>query len=79
MKKKRVEKVVPNSDYKAYCHYCGATVGQISDRTEEKVNAIYDCSKCKANYCDQCSYRKEMDGKLVQFCLRCESTIEKVI
>ena len=79
MNNRRVERVSPNSNFMAYCHYCGATVGQISDRTEEKVNAIYDCPKCKVNYCDQCSYGKDMDGKLVQFCLRCESKIGKVM
>jgi hypothetical protein len=79
MKKKRWGNVSRNSDFKAYCHFCGATVGQISDRTEEKVSSIYDCPKCRVNYCDQCSYGKEVDGKLVQFCLRCESKIEKVM
>jgi hypothetical protein len=79
MKKKRVENISHISSSKAYCHFCGATVGQISDRTEEKVSAIYDCPKCKVNYCDQCSYGKNVNGKLVQFCLRCESKIEKVM
>jgi hypothetical protein len=79
MKKKMDEEISQPIDYKAYCHFCGATVGQISDATEEKVSAIYDCPKCKVNYCDQCSYGKNMDGKLVQFCLRCESKIEKVM
>ncbi len=79
MKKKRTGNDFKESDFKAYCHFCGATVGQISDRTEEKVNAIYDCSKCDVNYCDQCSYGKEIDGKALQFCLRCESKIEKVM
>lgn len=79
MNNRRVERVSRNSNFKAYCHYCGATVGQISDRTEEKVNAIYDSPKCKVNYCDQCSYGKDMGGMLVQFCLRCESKIEKVM
>ena len=46
MKKKRGGNVSRNSDFKAYCHFCGATVGQISDRTEEKVSSIYDCPKC---------------------------------
>jgi hypothetical protein len=79
MNNRRDDRVSPNRNFKAYCHYCGATVGQISDRTEEKVNAIYDCPKCKVNYCDQCSYGKDMDGKLDQFCLRCESKIGKVM
>ena len=79
MKKKREGNVYRNSDFKAYCHFCGATVDQISDRTEQKVSSIYDCSKCRVNYCDQCSYGKEVDGKPVQYCLRCESKIEKVM
>ncbi|MFH0725187.1 MAG: hypothetical protein V2B19_02345 [Pseudomonadota bacterium] len=78
MKGKKIESVSRNSDFKAYCFFCGATVGQLSDRTEEKVSAIYDCPKCRVNYCDQCSYEKEADGELAQFCLRCESKIEKV-
>lgn len=79
MKKKKGGNVSRDSDFKAYCHFCGATVGQISDRTEEKVSSIYDCPKCRLNYCDQCSYGKEVDGKPSQFCLRCESKIEKVM
>ena len=62
-----------------YCHYCGSTVGQTSERTEKSVQAVYDCGKCNVNYCDQCSYEKEIDGKLVQLCLRCDSQIEKVM
>jgi hypothetical protein len=58
--------------------YCGASVGEISDRTYEQVYAVYDCLKCKSNYCDQCSYGKEIDGDLVQMCLRCDSIIEKL-
>ncbi len=53
-------------------------VGELSDRTEEQVNAVYDCPKCRLNYCNQCSYEKEIDGQLVQLCLRCDSKIEKV-
>lgn len=64
---------------KAYCIFCGSTVGQISDRTEDLVKAVYDCPKCKQNYCDQCSYEKEIDGQLMQLCLRCDSQIEKVM
>jgi uncharacterized paraquat-inducible protein A len=79
MKGKKIGSISRNSDFKAYCHFCGATVGQLSDLTEEKVSAIYDCPKCRVNYCDQCSYEKEVDGKLAQFCLRCESKIEKVM
>jgi len=44
-----------------------------------RVNAVYDCPKCNVNYCDQCSYEKEIDGKSVQLCLRCDSQIEKIM
>ena len=77
MSKKKQETVSTNT-FKAYCNFCGSTVGQISDRTEERVTAIYDCPKCRANYCDQCSYEKDIDGGPVQFCLRCDIQIEKV-
>ncbi len=76
--KKSQEVLSNHSSIKAYCHFCGSTVGQISERTGEYANTIYDCEKCNANYCDQCSYGKEIKGQLVQFCLRCESQIEKV-
>ncbi len=78
MKKKTQETVSNKNTFKAYCMFCGSTVGQISDRTEERVTAIFDCRKCQMNYCDQCSYGKEIDEQLVQFCLRCDSQIEKV-
>lgn len=61
----------------AYCHFCGSTVGQISDRTDEKVLAIYDCPKCRVNYCDRCSYFNKENQD--QRCLRCDSNMEKVI
>ncbi len=64
--------------HKPYCHFCGASVGEISEGTDEKVSAIYDCEKCVYNYCDQCSYETEINEKKVQKCLRCESIIEKV-
>ena len=67
-----------NNKLKAYCMFCGSTVGQISDRTEERVTAVYDCPKCEMNYCDQCSYAKEVEGQVVQLCLRCDSRMEKV-
>ncbi len=79
MSKKKQETVSNDNTLKAYCIFCGSTVGQISDRTEERVTAIYDCPKCKMNYCDQCSYVKEIDEHPVQFCLRCDSQIEKVM
>ncbi len=79
MSKKKDESVSRTSDFKAYCHYCGATVGEISGRTEENVSVIYDCPKCTVNYCDQCSYEEDIDGNLVQICLRCESKMEKVM
>ena len=45
--------------FKSSCNYCGAEVDEISQRTGQKVTTIYDCKKCHANYCDQCSYVKE--------------------
>jgi hypothetical protein len=64
--------------FQAHCHYCGSTVGEISQRTEELTNAMYDCEKCNDNYCDQCSYENDIDGQVKQFCLRCESEIKKI-
>jgi len=78
MSKKESEIASTANAFKAYCVFCGSTVGQISGRTEERVTAIYDCPKCRMNYCDQCSYGKDIEGKSVQFCLRCDSPIEKV-
>ncbi|MBI4535477.1 MAG: hypothetical protein HY708_04305 [Ignavibacteriae bacterium] len=75
MKKKKTA-AAKNEEIVASCNYCGATVGEISERTEERVHAVYDCPKCKVNYCDQCSYFSE-EGR-VQRCLRCESKLEKV-
>jgi hypothetical protein len=75
MKKKKNANLTA-ADIKAYCNYCGSTVGQISERTEEKVRAVYDCPRCVVNYCDQCSYFNKEDS--VQRCLRCESKLEKV-
>ena len=76
--KKTPKTSVHKNQFKASCHYCGSTVGEISQRTEEFVNAMYDCEKCNVNYCDQCSYEKNIDGHVKQFCLRCESEIEKI-
>ena len=75
MKRKQTKNRTSLMDPKAYCNFCGATVGQISQRTEEKTNTIYDCPKCNRYYCDQCSYSK--DG--IQFCLRCDSKMKKVM
>lgn len=58
------------------CIYCGATVGEISGRTEETVHALYECSKCAELYCDQCSYFS--DAEQGQRCLRCDNTMEKL-
>lgn len=77
MKKKKISS--KTDSFIAHCHYCGSTVGQISDRTEESVTAVYDCPKCSVNYCDQCSYEENSDGKSFQFCLRCDSKMEKVM
>ncbi len=62
---------------KASCSYCGACVGEESQRTGKVATAIFDCPECKANYCDQCSYHREQEPS-VQKCIRCESVIEKV-
>jgi len=64
--------------YEPYCHFCGSKIGQISERTDEKVNSIYDCEGCQVNYCDQCSYEKEKNGVKLQKCIRCDNIIEKV-
>ena len=79
MKKKKKESPAHDNSFAASCNYCGASVGEISERTEEQVEAVYDCLKCKVNYCDQCRYEKKIDGQLVQLCLRCDSKIEKVM
>ena len=62
-----------------WCLFCGAKVGQECETTGQKVTAIYYCEKCWRNYCDQCSYTKEISGKHVQLCLRCDSELEKVM
>ena len=67
-----------NKKHEAYCHFCGSKVGDISDRTGERSTAIFDCPKCKVNYCDQCSYFKE-ENKNVQLCLRCDSKMDKLV
>ena len=79
MKKKKQEASSHENKIQAYCHFCGATIGQVSEPNEKLVNAIFYCEKCRLNYCDQCSYEKETDGHLAQFCLRCDNQIEKVI
>ena len=78
MKKKKKQSISRDHPTQASCNYCGASLGEVSDRTDEHVHAVYDCLKCRVNYCDQCSYGKEIDGELVQMCLRCDSIIEKV-
>lgn len=64
--------------YEPYCHFCGSKIGQISERTDEKVISIFDCEKCNVNYCDQCSYEKIENDAKVQKCIRCDNIIEKV-
>jgi len=61
-----------------YCIFCGAKVGQISERTGKSVSSIYDCPQCGVNYCDQCSYEAQINKRLVQVCLRCDSEMNKV-
>ncbi len=77
MKKNKQDNSSDDDSFKAYCHYCRSTAGQISECAEKSVKAVYDCEKCNVNHCDQCSYEKEIDGKLAQFCLRCDGRIEK--
>ncbi len=63
---------------KPYCSFCGSSVGQISDQTDELVNAVFDCPRCRLNYCDQCSYEEMINEQAVQRCLRCDSKLDKV-
>ncbi len=63
---------------KVYCSFCGASVGEESERTGQVATAIFYCPKCMRNYCDQCSYHPRDEEPLVQRCIRCESVIEKV-
>ena len=67
-----------NEKFKSQCMFCGAQVGEISQRTDELVYKIYYCSKCMKNYCDQCSYEEKIDGELVQLCLRCDSKLNEI-
>jgi hypothetical protein len=76
--KRYSEKLSELPKYIPQCHFCGGSVGEISERTEELVNAIFDCRKCKVNYCDQCSYEDQKKGHVVQKCLRCNSELDKV-
>ncbi len=61
-----------------WCMFCGAKVGQESQRTGETAAAMFWCERCKKNYCDQCSCSREADGKRVQYCLRCDSRLENL-
>ena len=61
-----------------WCMFCGATVGQTSDRTGAEVTGVFYCPKCCKTYCDQCSYSEEAGGSRVQLCLRCDSQMEAV-
>ncbi len=63
-------------NFEPQCMFCGASVGEISERTNKQVEVVYYCPKCRINYCSECSYEKEIDGK--QFCLRCDSLLTKV-
>jgi len=69
--------LLKKKDRNAYCWFCGASVGDESERTGKIVSAIFDCSKCRMNYCDQCSYHRAQEPS-VQRCLRCERVIKKV-
>ena len=63
--------------FKPSCSFCGAEPGEISQRTELKTTAVYECKKCRADYCDQCSYAKQEKSD-VQLCLRCDSVLKKI-
>ena len=76
---KKPAKASDPGDVKAYCIFCGSTVGQVSDATGEIVTAVYDCPRCMLNYCDQCSYEESTEGKQMQLCLRCDGQLEKVM
>jgi hypothetical protein len=77
MKKKQSVSQAGNREMKASCFFCGSTVGEKCECTGGKVSAIYDCPRCDMNYCDQCSYERDNDGK--QRCLRCDSKLKKVM
>ena len=66
-----------NKETKPSCNFCGAEAGEISQRTEQKVTAIYDCEKCCKNYCSQCRYFKEKEPE-IQLCLQCDSKLWKL-
>ena len=60
-----------------WCGFCGANVGDISDRTGELTKAMYYCEECWRNYCDQCSDTKKANG--TQHCMRCDSELERLV
>jgi len=61
-----------------WCMFCGANVDEISERTGQKAKAMYYCEQCWKNYCDQCSYEKEVAGDQNQYCLRCDTKLERL-
>ncbi len=69
-----------DKNFGLYCSFCGASIGEISERTGKKVISIYDCRKCKTNYCNECSKKSKTKGEreLVQICLRCGDRIIKI-
>jgi hypothetical protein len=62
-----------------WCMFCGAAVNAISERTGEKATAMFYCEQCCKNYCDQCSYEKMINGEPMQYCLRCETELERLV
>ena len=56
----------PPEDLKAWCAFCGSTVGQIDCRTGRRVKAVYHCPRCRCDYCDQCSGGGTVAGARVQ-------------
>lgn len=67
-----------DEEYRPYCSFCGAHVGEKSERTGEMTTAIYYCAKCECNYCDQCSWARSEGDESVQICLRCDGLLEEV-
>jgi len=59
-----------------WCSFCGAAVGEISERTGMEAEAMYECPRCMGNYCDQCSGTKDRP-KGTAICLACHSEMKR--
>lgn len=66
------------TNYKPQCSYCGGIVGELGERNGEEINAIYDCPRCRLNYCSDCSYEGKRSGEKQQLCLRCDGRLDLV-